>query len=88
MRSVEETTQEKCGGCGGVPLTLTSIDSMRHLTVGEDIVAAVAFAARAGHSNRTAYRFVTALVMQDALTDPARWGDLLRMVMDLEDRGA
>jgi TPP-dependent pyruvate/acetoin dehydrogenase alpha subunit len=72
-----------------LPLTLTSIDGMRHLVVGsEGIVAAIAFAARAGHSNRTAYRFVTVLVMQDALTSPARWGDLLRMVMDLESKDA
>lgn len=67
------------------PLSLTAIDSMRHLTTSEDIVAAVAFAARAGHTNRTAYRFVTALVMRDVLTDPAQWGDLLRQVMDLEN---
>lgn len=65
-------------------LTLTAIDGMRHLTASEDVVAAVAFAARAGHSTRTAYRFVTALVMTDALKNPTRWGDILKLVMDLE----
>jgi hypothetical protein len=79
---MNETTRGESG------LTLTSIDSMRHLTTSEDIVAAVAFAARAGHSNRTTYRFVTALSMRGALTDPTRWGDLLRMVMDLEGEDA
>lgn len=65
-------------------LSLAAIDGMRHLATSEEIVSAVAFAARAGHGNRTAYRFVTVLVMENALTAPARWGELLRMVMELE----
>lgn len=65
-------------------LALAAIDGMRHLAVSEDIVAAAAFAAQAAHSTRTAYRFVTALVMADALKSPTRWGDLLKLVMDLE----
>lgn len=65
-------------------LTLAAIDSARHLAVSEDIVGAVAFAARAAHSNQTAGRFVTALVMKDALQAPVRWGAILKQVMDLE----
>lgn len=69
-------------------LTLASIDGMRHLTVSEHIVKAVAFAVRAGHKDRTAYRFVTALVMTDALEEgepgTRRWWDVLKAVMDLE----
>lgn len=65
-------------------LSLAAIDGMRHLATSEDVVAAVAFAARAGHDNRTAYRFVTALTMVDALKDRDRWGGILKAVMDLE----
>ncbi|MFE0472697.1 hypothetical protein ACFW2V_13880 [Streptomyces sp. NPDC058947] len=83
---MNETTQGESHEHCDTPFTLTAIDSMRHLTTSEDIVAAVAFAVRAGHTNRTAYRFVTVLAMQNALTNPTRWGDLLRMVMDLESR--
>lgn len=68
-------------------LTLNSIDNMRHLTVSEDIVAAVAFAVRAGHSNATAYRFVTTLVMTNTLQLPGVWPSALRVVMDLEEAG-
>lgn len=65
-------------------LTLTNIDSVRHLTASEDVVNAVAYAARAGASDRTAYRFVTALVMTASLMDRPRWPGVLRAVADLE----
>lgn len=64
--------------------SLAAIDSMRHLSTSEDIVAAVAFAARAAHSDRTAYRFVTLLVVRDELTDRSAWADTLRDLMELE----
>lgn len=69
-------------------LSLRSIDGMRHMTTSDEIVTAVAFAARAGHSNVTAYRFVTALTVCDALkggspSDP-KWQAILKTVMDLE----
>lgn len=65
-------------------LTLTNIDSVRHLTASEDVVNAVAYAARAGASDRTAYRFVTALVMTASLMDRPRWPGVLRAVKELE----
>lgn len=68
-------------------LSLTSIDSMRHLVVSEEIVAAVAFAARAGHGTRTCYRFVTAVSMKGALKNSSEWGGILKQVMDLETGG-
>lgn len=65
-------------------LSLSAIDSMRHLAASEPIVNAAAFAARAGHGDQTAYRFVTALVMTDTLATPGRWGTVLKAVMELE----
>jgi hypothetical protein len=65
-------------------LSLCSIDSMCHLWSNEETVSAVAFAARAGHSDRTAYRFLTALGMTDNLTDRTDWPEVLLRVMDLE----
>lgn len=65
-------------------LTLPAIDCMRHLTTSWDIVRAVSFAACAGHSNRTSYRFVTALVMTDTLEWPQYWPETLKTVMELE----
>ena len=65
-------------------LTLTSIDNQRHLATSEDIVKAVAFAIRAGHTDRTAYRFVTALVMTDSLSPRRWWAAALEKVMQLE----
>lgn len=65
-------------------LTLTSIDAMRHLATSQDMVTAVAFAARSGHDNTTCYRFVTALVMTDQLTNRFGWLDVLRRVKKLE----
>lgn len=65
-------------------LTLPAIDCMRHLSTSWDIVRAVAFAARAGHSDRTAYRFVTALVMIGKLEWPQYWPEILKAVMELE----
>ncbi len=69
-------------------LTLTSIDSVRHLTTSEEVVKAVAFAVRVGHQNHTAYRFVTALVMTDNLADRTDWPKVLLRVMDLEREAA
>jgi hypothetical protein len=69
-------------------LSLTSIDGIRHTTTSESIVAAVVFAAKLGHSTRTAYRFVTALVMVNALDDISQWEDVLRQVVTLEGEGA
>lgn len=67
-------------------LTLTGLDRMRHLVVSDQIVKAIAFAARAGHGNLTAHRFVTALTMTGDLTNPsrARWSKVLVQIMDLE----
>jgi hypothetical protein len=48
-------------------LTLDMIDSHRHLTTSENIVSAVAFAVRLGHTDQTAYRFVSALGMLGSL---------------------
>lgn len=68
-------------------LNLTSIDGMRHLTVGEGIVAAVVFAAKNGHSTQTAYRFVTAVVMVDTLNGVTQWEYILRRIRVLEREG-
>lgn len=65
-------------------LTLTSIDGSRHLTISHDMVKAVAFAARAVHSDVTVHRFVTALVMTDLLKDPFRWPYVMRIIKELE----
>lgn len=65
-------------------LTLTSIDAHRHLTTSEAVVSAVAFAARRGHSDVTAYRFVTVLVMLDQLQPRKWWARTLGVVRDLE----
>lgn len=64
-------------------LTLYMIDSERHLTTSEEIVAAVAYAARDGWSNTTAYRFVTALVMTDNLRNYVVWPVVIRQIKDL-----
>ncbi len=65
-------------------LTLASIDSMRHLTTSEEIVKAVAYAARYDNDDRTCYRFVTALGMTDNLTRQDAWFDILHEVNRLE----
>lgn len=65
-------------------LTLTSIDGHRHLATSEQIVKAVAFAIRAGHTSTTAYRFVTALVMTDSLSPRRGWAATLEKIMQLE----
>jgi hypothetical protein len=65
--------------------SLTSVDSMRHLATSEDIVKAVAFAARAGHNDVTCYRFVSLVVMMDDLDYPFGWPVILRQVMKLEE---
>lgn len=66
-------------------LSLASIDGMRHLIIGELIVKAIGFAVRAGHSDRTAYRFVVSLVMTNTLEDGARWPEVLKTIMELEE---
>jgi hypothetical protein len=65
-------------------LTLTNIDAVCHLSASEPIVRASAFAARAAHSDTTAYRFVTALVMTGLLDHRSEWPAVLRMVHELE----
>lgn len=65
-------------------LTLTSIDNHRHLTVSQDLVTAIAYAARSGCDDTTCYRFVTALVMTDSLTDHFKWLDVLKHTKRLE----
>lgn len=66
-------------------LTLASIDGIRHLIINELMVKAITFAARSGHTDRTAYRFVVALVMTNTLDDGTRWPEVLKTVMELED---
>jgi len=66
-------------------LSLRSVDAMRHLVTSEDVVAAIAFAVRAGHSNVTAYRFVSALAMSDDLDYQPAWPRVLRKIIQLED---
>jgi hypothetical protein len=65
-------------------LTLASIDNHRHLTTSEEIVKAVAYAARRSGSDVTAYRFVTALVMADKLTSTEFWPTVLDHVLELQ----
>lgn len=65
-------------------LTLTSIDQMRHLVTSEVIVQAAGFAARAGHSDRTVYRFIVALAMTSTLNQGVYWPRVLKRVMALE----
>jgi hypothetical protein len=65
-------------------LTLTGIDSMRHLIINEMMIKAVAFAVRAGHTDRTASRFIIALVATNLLDYSHRWPEILKVVMDLE----
>lgn len=72
-------------------LSLDSIDSMRHLIVNPLIVKAVTFAVRntgrevhTYRDDRTAYRFVTALVMTNTLEDGRQWPEVLETVTHLE----
>lgn len=64
-------------------LTLTMIDGQRHLTTSDQIVTAVAYAARRGFSNVTCSRFVTALVMTDMLRDAFQWPFVLKKIDEL-----
>lgn len=64
-------------------LTLASIDNQRHLATSIEMVSAVAFAARAGYTDRIAYRFVTALVMTNTLGSGIRWPEVLSVVAEL-----
>lgn len=74
-------------------LTLTGIDQMRHLVTGVLTVKAVAFAVRrcpraevhTGRDDRTAHRFLTALVMTATLEQSTRWPEVLDVVLSLED---
>lgn len=68
-------------------LTLTGIDEMRHLIFNEMMIKAVAFAVRAGHTDKTASRFVVALVATNLLDYSHRWPEILKAVMNLEDEG-
>ena len=70
-------------------LSLVRIDGMAHLTISHDLVAAAAFAARAGYGDVTARRFVTALVMTDKLKgrDRRAWGEVLKAVANLVIEG-
>lgn len=65
-------------------LTLLSIDTHRHLAVSQDLVTAIAFAARSGYDDTTCYRFVSALVMTNRLYDHFAWLDVLKYVKRLE----
>lgn len=65
-------------------LNLVSIDGMRHLVVSEEVVTATAFAARAGFSDVTCYRFVVALVMTDTLKNVGQWRTVLAKVCSLK----
>lgn len=67
-------------------LTLASIDGHRHLAISQDLVTAVAFAARSGYDDTFCYRFVSALVMTDQLHDSTRggWLDVLKHIRRLE----
>lgn len=65
-------------------LSLISIDGQTHLTTSEEIVRAVAWAARRGWGNYTAHRFVTALVMTDNLRHTNRWPEVMKKIDDLK----
>lgn len=65
-------------------LTLTMIASHMHLTIGNPMVAAIAYAARLGWSDVTCRAFVTALIMTNTLTDQSQWPVVLRKVQDLK----
>ena len=65
-------------------LSLYAIDSHRPIVVSPEIVCAVAFAARLGWSERTTYRFVTAVVLTDNLRDRGLWPEIMRKVKNLQ----
>jgi hypothetical protein len=70
-------------------LSLLMIDNQRHLTTSEDIVSAVAWAARRGWGDFTCYRFVTALVMTDNLRQSRKdqWKIVMKKISDLQIAG-
>ena len=69
-------------------LTLASIDNHRHLAMSQDMVTAVAFAARSGYDDTFCYRFVSALVMTGQLYDRTRgeWVRTLHHIKRLESQ--
>jgi hypothetical protein len=54
------------------------------VTVNRMVVAAVAWAARRGWGNHTAYLFLTALVMTDTLRHQDQWPVVMRKLQDLK----
>lgn len=65
-------------------LSLIAIDQGTHQTTSEEIVRAVAWAARRGWGNYTAMRFVTALVMTDNLRHTEKWPEVMKKIDDLK----
>lgn len=65
-------------------LTITNIDSMRHLVVGECVVKAIAYAVRGDSEDHTAYRFATALTVTGRLENEGCWPELLEKIKKLE----
>ena len=63
-------------------LSLAAIDGQRHLTTSDEIVRAVAYAARRGYGNVSCYRFVTAVMMLEAPIDV--WPQVLKKIDDLK----
>jgi hypothetical protein len=65
-------------------LTLNMIAAQMHLSVGREIVNAVAYAARLGWADVTCHAFVAALVMTNTLGDRSQWPVVLRKIEDLK----
>jgi len=65
-------------------LTLSAVDVGKHAAVSEEVVTAVAFAAKMGYGPATCHRFVSALVVTNTLLDMIEWAAVLRKVRDLQ----
>jgi hypothetical protein len=65
-------------------LKLRMIDDHARLVIGDKLVAAIAYAARRGWGNVSCRRFVTALVMMDALKDSGQWPAVLKKIDELK----
>lgn len=65
-------------------LTLGMVDNQRHLIASEKTVRAISYGARRTDSDRTVYRFVTALVMANCLDYPEYWPSVLAKINELE----
>jgi hypothetical protein len=65
-------------------LTLNMIAAQMHLSVGREIVNAVAYAARLGWADVTCHAFVAALVMTNTLGDRSQWPVVLLKIRDLK----